>query len=60
VASLVPADVETPLPAGAEPALATVGSNAVSATAATVAMTAARPIYENKPLRANISMSSVG
>jgi hypothetical protein len=43
------------LPEGAEPATASDGSTAVSATAATVAITAARPIDENTAFRANIS-----
>ena len=35
------------------------GVPTVSATAATVAITAVRPMDENKPFRANISMSSL-
>ena len=43
-----------------EPAKGIEGSTAVSATAATVVSTAARPIDENTPFRANIAISSVG
>jgi hypothetical protein len=55
VAPLVPVAADRPLPADADPAKASDGSTAVSATAATVAITAARPIDENNPFRANIS-----
>jgi hypothetical protein len=53
-------DAVTPLPEVAEPAKAIDGWTAVSATATIVATAPARPIDENKPLRANISTSSVG
>jgi hypothetical protein len=55
VAPLVGAAVDRPLPDGAEPAKASDGSTAVSATAATVANMAAPPIDENTPFRTNIS-----
>jgi hypothetical protein len=42
-----------------EPAKAVDGATAVSATATTVATAPARPIDENTPFRANISISSV-
>jgi hypothetical protein len=43
----------------AEPAKADDGCTAVSAIATTVAAAPARPIDENTPFRANISISSV-
>ena len=46
---------ERPLPDGPEAARASEGSTTVSAIAATVAMTVARPIDENTAFRANIS-----
>jgi hypothetical protein len=56
VAPLVPVAADKPLPAGAAPARASDGSTAVSAIAATVAITAARPIDENNPFRANTNL----
>ena len=59
VASLDPVEAVTPLPADAEPANAIDGGTAVSVTATTVATALVRPIDENTPFRANISISSV-
>src|SRR2546421_4840577 len=59
VAPLVPWAAVRPFDAGAEPARASDGSTAVSASAATVTMAAVRPSDENRPFRANISVSSV-
>jgi hypothetical protein len=58
VASLVPDVADTPLAGANVPARAVDGSNAVNASAATVASAAARPNEENKAFRVNISMSS--
>src|ERR1700722_18841256 len=55
VAPLVAAAADRPWPADADPASAIDGSTVVSATAATVAMRAVRPIDENNPFCANIS-----
>jgi hypothetical protein len=58
VASLVPDVADTPLTGVDVPAWAVEGSNALSASAATVASAAARPNEASKGFGVNISMSS--
>jgi hypothetical protein len=60
VAPLVAAATDAPLPDGRDPARASEGSTAVSAIAATLAITVARPIDENPVFRANISKILLG
>jgi hypothetical protein len=60
VASLVPDVADTSLAGADVPAWAVDGSNAISASAATVASAAVRPNDESKVFRVNILMSSGG